>query len=184
MALVSFGINPIGLADFLGRIEKEAQTGLQPELPADAVFLSIANDQYHLGNPPSDQFVAMFPTNMPPWQSVVSGAGSSYSLAPSEENLGFDLSMRMAAFCRLSTDQEFRSSQLIRNLALGIMVVANKLIRVFQIWTAPLDDDATASYLREPARITSGPRMGHRNFEKSLWSVVEMQFEFRFTLAL
>lgn len=179
---VSFGVTPISFPSFLGRIEDHVKAN--SGLAADLVFLSPATENHHLKCPPGDQFVALFPENMPVWQSVVSGAGSSFALEPGFENLGFDLQMKTVVFTRLNLDQEFRGSELFRNTTLGIMGVAGKIITCFQIWTAPTDADPAVSYLREPARVVQGPQMSHRDYETGLWSMLAMKFEMKFTLLL
>ena len=184
MPFTSFGITPISFADLLGIIESRVQTYLDGIIAKDLVFLSTANDEYHLKCPPADQFVVLFPESFPVWQSVVSGAGSSLLLSPGDENLGFDLSMRVGVFTRLISDQEFRASQLFRNVTLGIMGITNKVVACFQIWTAPTPDDSNISYLREPARIVTGPRITHRNYPVGFWSCLTMQVEMKFTLAV
>lgn len=178
----NFGIYPITPGELLGRLEDFVkQTG---GLSADAVFLSAADDLWHLKFPPADFFIAIYPEDFPVWQSVVTGAGSSRDLAPGTENLGFDAQIRMVIFNRLNANQEFRDSDLIRSTTLGIMGTAINLVGAVQFWTPLVDGVSTACYLREPMRITAGPRLSPRNYEKTLWALVTTRFEMRFTAKL
>lgn len=184
---MNFGTTPVSLPSILSKIEAAAKTGVAAAITdfgADLIFLSSANEEYHLGCPPGDQFLVLFPQSFPVWEGVVLGAGSSYTLSPGAENLGFNLALKSVVFTRLNMDQEFRSSELFTNTTLGIMALANAVIRTFQIWTAPVTGDATKSYLREPARITVGPQISHRDYRKGLWSLLSMTHEMKFTLSM
>ena len=180
--MTHFGLTPISIGDLLGRLEDRMK--LLSGLPADCVFLSAATENWHLKCPPADQFIVLFPESFPVWQGVVTGAGQSFQEAPGEENLGFDLSLKTVIFTRLNTDQEFRSSDLFRNTTLGIAGITNRMLKAYQIWTVPTDDDPDISYLREPSRITGGPTVSHREYEKTFWTLLTTKWEFKFTTTL
>lgn len=179
---MQFGMYPITPGDLLGRLETFVKQNCG--LSGEDVFLTSAPNNFHLEFPPSDKFVAIVPQNFPVWQSVVTGAGQSLFAAPGVENLGFDARIRMSVFTRLNTDQEFRQSQLITSDTLGILGTAINLVGAVQFWTAPTDDTANYSYLREPMRITDGPRLEPREYKKSFWSLVHTEYEMKFTCKL
>lgn len=171
---VNFGTTPIRPATLLGRLEKYLQGyGL---LTADAIFLSVVPDEFHIRFPPCDQFLVIFPPRFPVWQSVVSGTGA--------EQTGFDVSVQISILTRLSTDQEFRSSNVITNLSQGMLGLVGRMMGAVQFWTAPTDDDVNVSYLREPMRISPGFDIMPREYQKSLWSIARSTWEMKFTADL
>ncbi len=177
-----FGNTPITPADMVGLIETYAKQA--SGLPPDCVFLSIAPERWHLEFPPSDQFISIFPERFPVWQGVIVGAGLSYSDSSLDQNLGYDLSVKLTVYTRFNTDEQFRSSAFLRNTSLGVLGVVNRLVTAFQIWTAPVPNETDQSYLREPARITGGPNLVPRDFNKTLWALCHTDFEFKHTTKL
>lgn len=168
---MNFGTTGVSPNDLLGQLEDWLK--LRTSLSSDACFLSMADDDTLLILPPADKFIAIFPESMPPWQSVVAGAGRS--------NTGYDAVVRVTAFCRLTTDQETRSSQLLRSRSLGVLALAGNLVNALQFWTAPVGGDSTVSYLREYARIVRGPTFRPKRLKESLWSLVSITYEMKFT---
>ena len=181
-----FGCTPISIPDMMGLILEQVQT--HAGLASTSVFWTVATDDWHLRCPPNDNFITLYPESFPVWQSVVSGAGNSTETNPDFENLGLDLSTRVTSYTRLNSDQELRATQLMTNQAIGIMAPVTRIIGALQIWTAqvpPEDDEVeTVSYLREPCRITDGPKVHNRNYNKTLWALVQMHFQTRFTVKL
>lgn len=180
---IAFGVNPIRPADLLGRLEdwmKQKVGGI----PASCIFLSLAPDELHLRYPPADLFATIFPSRFPPWQGVVTGAGQSYYDAPADTRLGYDSEIVFTAFCRYNIDQELRASELVRNASLGQMGLVNRVVAAAQFWIAPTDATNTASYLREPMRISGPITTVQRNYKDTFWTLIKMPFEMRFSAVL
>lgn len=181
MPVTNFGTVPMKPSDFFGRLEDEVRS--KSGLPTTDAFLTLAGDQYHLKSPPCDNFVTIFPARLPVWQEVVSGGGQAELLAGSA-HVGFDASIVITWFCRLSGDQEFRSSELIRSNSLGMLVQVSKLVGGLQFWECPHADDDTTSPLREPMRVTDGPTLTPRQYEVGLWALAKTTFQARFSADL
>lgn len=167
---MNFGTLSINPEALLGKLEDHLKRNLG--LSSDTCFLSIATDEDHLGAPPADRFVTIFPEAFPPWQSVVAGGGRT--------NTGYDGTTRITIFGRLQVDQEFRSSELLRNASLGLVQIATKAAQALQFWTAP-DDTGLRSYLREYARLTRGPTFRSKHVRKETWALCSMSLETKFT---
>ncbi len=180
---IQFGISPVKPGTLLGRLETYLQG--QTKVAADLVFLSVAPDELHLRFPPGDQFVTIFPARFPPWQGVVTGAGSNFATDPDAENLGFDSEIIITAFCRFNIDQELRSSQLVQNTSYGVMDLFASVLKAMQFWTAPLDAPNTnKSYLREYMRMSGAAQMLPRNYKDTFWTLLKIPFEARFSAEL
>lgn len=161
---MNYGVEPISPGDLLKKLEKQLQEGGTPTLSnlpgaglGDLAFLSLWPDQLHLDNPRGKQFVAVRPNRFPVWQSVVSGAGTPL-VNPLWLNsaTGFNAVVTLSCFAQINADVEMRSSQAVAEAALGITSFVTRVIKSVQFWTPYTTVAATATYLREPARMSDG----------------------------
>jgi hypothetical protein len=181
MPVTNWGTVPMKPSDFFGRLEDEVRS--KTGLPTTDAFLTIAGDQYHLKSPPCDNFVTIYPPQLPVWQGVVSGGGQAELLAGSA-HVGFDAVIIITWFCRLSGDQEFRSSELIRSNSMGLLNQVSRMVGGLQFWECPHTADDTTSPLREYMRVTQGPAIAPREYQTGLWALAKTTFEAKFSADL
>lgn len=181
MGVTNWGTRPMKPAEFMGRLEDIVRS--ESGLPSTDAFLSLAGDDHHLKAPPCDNFVTIFPFKFPVWQEVVSGGGQA-ELTAGGAHVGFNTQISITWFCRLSGDQEFRSSELIRSSSLGILGAVSRLIGGLQFWECPFPDEDTESPLREYMRVTDGPAVAPRNYASGLWALAKTTFEAKFSADL
>lgn len=177
---MNFGL-PVAPNVLLGMLEDYLRT--RTGLPGDCVFLSLGTDDDHMQLPPSDRFVSIFPSSFPVWQSVVSGGGGVPDGFGSDHT-GFDAVVRTTLYNRLTSDQEMRSSQLLRNAAYGAVNLAFLIVGALQFWTAPNPEDDQESYLREYMRVIDPPSFRPKRLKNEMWTVCPITWEMRFTALL
>ncbi len=164
---------PTTFTDLLVALENHLseRTGI----PKDGVFASLATDEDHLKAPPRDQFLVIRPMDFP----VDMGSTASGGRSLTGHNSVWDFTL----FCRLNSDQEFRSPALLKNKQ-GVFNMVFNLINSGQMFI-PANEAGDACVLREPGRIL-GWRMPTKAFmgSTSPWFVVPTRWELKFTLAI
>lgn len=167
---IAFG-QPVWIDDLLARIV--AQLVARSGIPQDCVFESVASDQDHLMSPPADRFIVVFPASFPVDFPGVSGGGRL--------NTGFDGTVDVKVFSRVTSDQELRSARLFRDATQGLLPLVRKVLDSLQMFIPTTS--AGAALVREPMRMTpAGFTIRPVNAQdKSTWAVVQSAWSVRFS---
>lgn len=147
-----------------------------PGFTRDRVFASGYSIDDHLRFPPSDRFVALFFSEFPVDQTMVTGGGTY--------NTAFDSRLEANAFIRLEADIENRSPEQLENEVLGVYKLLKDMLTAAQMWNGPIGTD-NRSLFRRPMRISPGFRIQRKSGRNdSRWMVSTMNFEVSFVSSL
>lgn len=182
----SYAATFIGIAwldDLLSAIAANIQA--KCGLPADLVFISLADDETHMDCPPGDRFVVVRPTDFPAAPGQMGGGRgvlSGGTLVPGTTMIGSVGTFRVSMFTRYASDQEFRDALKLLDKTKGILAALKKVIDAMANFI-PLVAGTSNAMTRQPMEFKSFG-IQPSNLKRGNWVVVPCYFEAIFNFPL
>lgn len=165
-----------GTSTWIDTIAERLETAIANEtkLSREHVFLSLTSPRDLSRHPVADQFVSISPAIYSVDAGLTMGAGRPHFATAA--------TWTVSVFARVSSDKEFRATQLVRGRTIGLGKLLLSVLKAIHL--AELRGTDNNSALREPCRVT-GFRFGNRDPETGCaWVDVTLDLKSRVDLTV